>query len=1264
MIGRILVFLGGVLVVALFSALLAPYFVDWTDFRRNFEDQASRILGKKVAVLGDVDARILPFPSVTLHDVTVGQDSDGSPLVHVERFSMDAELAPLLSGEARIFDMRIQEPRIRARLLADGTLGWMRGGSPEIPARTVVLEKVHISGGTVEFIDEQTNRTRVISGLDADMSAASLAGPWIIDGKAAFDGEQARFHLTTQQPAGPKGAVSARLRIEPLQRSFDLDLDGEIAIDGGRPGYKGRFQAQLRPDPAAKSDQVKRNTPSVKGDFEIANDRVRVPSYRLELGTPDDPYAVTGEATLDTGRAPQFLLTAEGQQIDVNRIAMDGTKGKTGRDPAASAKARLNGLIAMASQLPIPNVPGRASLSLPAIVAGDTVIRDVRLDVRPAGTGWAVDKAVALLPGRTQVEAKGKLTLKGEPAFAGDLLVASTQPSGLAAWLSGSVDPTIRKVDSAGFSALVSLTPELQRFEKLELAIGADTLKGRVERQSFDGNRPNLSFDLAGNSVDIDAMRALATLLSGQDAGESLFSHQIGARLKVGRFSAFGATAKDVDTVFTISDGAYSIEKLDIGDLSGAKIHMAGRAEGGLLDQSGEGDIVFNAFDPGPFLGMLRRHVVDHPLLAQLERNAGWYANSNIAIKLKFGESHGGGLSATIGGTANGSRINGNYTRADLLDLMGDAAISGALTLENPKASILLGQAGLTPLPLDGDGAGRLSIEFKTEGVSPAHVSATFTTGATTATATGEVSVEAGDFLDGRGHLSVESLDIAPYLLMNGILLPQANMGLPLKLDTDFSITRQSVDLTKLAATVAENPIEGDLVFERRQDVLKGRGSLTVGAADLAWLAESVTGPPMDAGGGLSRAALPAVGPIGTDLTLDLTAKSFTAGSWQAMADFSTALTLKGGALTLDDVSAKWLGGELTGRMSLADTDGTGYLQGQMTLLGGDIARLSPGSPEDSKPVATGRFDLRAAVESTGQSPYELVDSVNGSASLRLSGLSLARLDLGMFWPLLAEVGAAAGDVTEEKVRAAVAKLVDGQPATIGDVAVAFNITDGVARTQNVVAQTPAARLTGEGRLSIIDSGIDAALTIALDAGDERLQGADPTFRLLYAGKAGSPQRDFDVTELTNFLSLRAFERERRRVEMLQANVLEKQRLRREVALYRFEERQREEVRLRAEAEERARREEEARLKAEEDARLKAEEEARAKAEAERRAAETPLVLEPAPTPAPVQGGNAIPEPRSTQSVPPRRIMPVPPRERIIRAPVPAPDLGSGSGGN
>src|SRR5690606_40749049 len=49
----------------------------------------------------------------------------------------------------------------------------------------LILENVSITGGEIEFIDEQTGRTRHVTGLDAQVSAKSLGGPWRIDGRAA-----------------------------------------------------------------------------------------------------------------------------------------------------------------------------------------------------------------------------------------------------------------------------------------------------------------------------------------------------------------------------------------------------------------------------------------------------------------------------------------------------------------------------------------------------------------------------------------------------------------------------------------------------------------------------------------------------------------------------------------------------------------------------------------------------------------------------------------------------------------------------------------------------------------------------------------------------------------------------------------------------------------------------------------------------------------------------------------------------------------------
>jgi hypothetical protein len=131
------------------------------------------------------------------------------------------------------------------------------------------------------------------------------------------------------------------------------------------------------------------------------------------------------------------------------------------------------------------------------------------------------------------------------------------------------------------------------------------------------------------------------------------------------------------------------------------------------------------------------------------------------------------------------------------------------------------------------------------------------------------------------------------------------------------------------------------------------------------------------------------------------------------------------------------------------------------------------------------------------------------------------------------------------------------------------------------------------------------SIGVDLNAGDEAQTGADPALRLDFNGPLATPRRTIDVADITGFLSLRAFERERRRVERLQANVLEKQRLRREVALYKFDAAQREIQRQHDALVEQQRSAEEKRLRvlaqqAEEE--RQAEAEARAKAEADARA--------------------------------------------------------------
>ncbi|MCQ1852405.1 AsmA family protein [Neorhizobium galegae] len=1169
MLGRILLAFGGLVVVALFTALLAPLFVDWASLRVSFEEQASRILGKKVTVHGNVDARILPFPSVTLHDVRVGADTDGQPLVQIAQFSMDMELAPFLSGEARIFDMRIEQPKARVRLLKDGTLDWMRGSRAAIPAHTVVIEDVHVTGGEIDLIDEQSGQSRQITGFVGDFSAGSLRGPWRGEGNATLDGYETRFNLASGTADAEGKRMPLRLRLWPDAQPVEVNLDGELTVADNRPAYNGNFTLDF----LQEEDETEPVTPPppgprLKGGFEVTNERIRIPQYRLEVGASDNPYVVTGEATLDTGDKPEFLLTADGQQIDVNRLG-DGARAKTGRDAAASAQRRINNFIRLAASIPIPQVPGRASLRLPAIVANDTTIRDIRLDIRPAGRGWTVDNVVATLPGRTQLEAKGSLVLRDRTSFVGDMLVASSQPSGLSDWLSGRVAPELRQLRSAGFSAKVNLTPDLQRFDNLELAIGPATLKGRLERQSTQGQTPNLSLSLAGNEIDIDAMRALASLLTGDDAGQDVLDHRVAATLKADRFTAFGVAANNVDTAFTVAGGALSLERLTVGNIEGATISARGRIEGSLLAYSGTGSLSLRSGDPTAFLTMLRDRLPPHPALARLAANGAWFANTDLGANLTVGGSS-NGVEIVLKGKTNGSAVNADLKLPGLFDLTGDPDLTLVASLDNPDPMVLLGQAGLDPLPFEGDGTGELLLNVHQGPGATAKTALSFTTGKTSLDVKGDMRIGSDGFGEGSGHVTLRSADLEPYLLMNGIALPQFGTGLPVTLDADVSMTPEAVKIAALSGAADGNAISGDIAVDRKAPGMPATGSLSLDNLDLAWLGEAIYGPVSDPKSG-AFSSKPFAPPVfyGADVVLDVKARTFHTGAFGNIGDFSARVTHRSGGITIENGAGNWQGGRLAGRLLMSNGDGTGLLQARLSAENADLAPLI--WTKGGKPVAGGKLDFNMSAESTGKTLAELLGATSGSAELRLKGLTVAGINPDAMKPLMAGVDKLGGEITEARVRPIVSSLLHQGSAAVGNVIVPVTITAGEARAQNIAAAVGTTKLSGEGRFDLLDDRLSANLAITYDAGDEALAGGDPTIRLDYSGDLAAPTERIDIAAMANFLSQRAFEQQRRRVETLQASVLEKQRLRREVALYNFQAVERQAAREKAAAEERAR---------------------------------------------------------------------------------------------
>ena len=77
-----LLIIGVLLVIALFTALIGPYFVDWSQYRADIEKYGREITGRDVSVDGVIDISLLPLPNISLGNVSVA-NAQGA---HADKF--------------------------------------------------------------------------------------------------------------------------------------------------------------------------------------------------------------------------------------------------------------------------------------------------------------------------------------------------------------------------------------------------------------------------------------------------------------------------------------------------------------------------------------------------------------------------------------------------------------------------------------------------------------------------------------------------------------------------------------------------------------------------------------------------------------------------------------------------------------------------------------------------------------------------------------------------------------------------------------------------------------------------------------------------------------------------------------------------------------------------------------------------------------------------------------------------------------------------
>ncbi|MER9294690.1 AsmA family protein [Mesorhizobium sp. M0510] len=1215
MLARLFVIFGGLFVLVLCAALVVPYFIDWTGYRAQFEREASAILGRKVTVQGDATARLLPFPSVTFSNVAVAGGPNGQPAMTVETFSMDAELAPFLRGEVLIFDMRLVRPKATIDIANDGTVDWAIRPSSPFDLNQISIEKLTVTEGQVEMRHAAGGRSHLFSEINSTISAKSLAGPWRMDGTLRLDGLRTAVTASTGKAEG-NGQMRLRLKADPDAYPLVIEADGNAGIVNGAAVYSGQFKisgadknsAELR-GTDGETVKVSAGKPDpgfrLNGKFSLDHQKLGVDEFRFETGPLDNPYTADGKASVDLGLKPSFAIEANGAQVQFDEaVGAEAGAGLTlDQRIAAFEQALLD--------MPKPTIPGTVEVKLPAVVVGDTTVRDVHLSAEPVDGGWSVKSLAATLPGRTTLEADGMLVLnlEGHFGFNGSLLLAVAQPSGFAAWLSKDVDEAIRRLPAAGFKAKVDLSQKRQAFSDLELILGKAKFSGRIDSSQPDDAKPSVLMRLEGDDLDVDGLAAFASIFVSDKGANRFADRDLDFQIKAGPVNAGGLTADTVDTALRLRDGLLEIDRLSVGGLAGASISATGRIKDFPASPTGKLDASVIAVDLKPLIDVAAQHYPDSAVLKGLASRAAAYPelfqDARIDLVASAADNGDGttGLAVSGQGKAGGSAFSASLSGKGAVGKLLEAPVALTFNAKNPDATALLALYGLPALPLGM--LGEASTDIQAKGTFGGGLATNFSLAGNDFKAGFEGTIaDTPQGFAAKGKLSLDAADIEPWLMTSGIGLAGMGAGMSTSLAAQGDYGNGLLVLDELSGAINEAAVSGDVNIDVKDGVPHLAGALALDELDLdpmavalfgdsAFLADKEGADKEGAGKGGVWPATPFSQKSNLPFTadLDLTTAALAAGRFATAYDAAFSLKLDQEGIRVSDLKAKLLGGALTGLFELKNNDGTGLFSGQMKLAGADLATVLPDAG------ISGIGDFSTALSSSGKSVEGMVAALSGSGTAALKGVKVAGVNPDAFGAFLAKADAIGRDIDVAKTAGFAPDIAADGSLAAKDTDVAFTVAGGTLRAPPISLENPAATLSADIMADLNTAMVSAKGAITYRPGDEALVGSEPVVNFTAEGPFGAVKREFDSEPLAQFLTQRALEKEQQRVEAMQAALLEKQRLRREVRYYAALQDARDKA-----AEELRKQQEAARLKAEADAKAKAEADAQAKAEADAKA--------------------------------------------------------------
>lgn len=1096
-------------ILALLAALIGPYFIDWNQFRPQFEAEATRIIGTPVRVAGKLDARLLPAPSLQLASVTVGGANDLGK-VRAARLAVEFSLGSLMRGEVRATELTVNGLSLDLGLDSKGRLDWPAAtGAANLGS--LAIDRVNLTG-RIALHDAASRSTLELSDIAFSGDVRSLAGSLRGDGNFMVHGVRYPFRVSSGQTPDGNG-TRIRFNVDPAQRPLAIDLDGLLTFDQRAPSFDGT--ATLSAPAALKGVTMPWKVASkVKADYAGA----RLDQIEVNYGPEDRALRLAGIGDVAFGTSPLLRVSLTARQLDGDRFAAKDVA----KDAAAEPVRVLPAMRALLAGLPAVPIPTQIEFTSEQIMLGGRPLQDIVAGLY-AGSGghWTVRRLEFRAPGTTKVSLTGVGGQNVSPDnFKAALSVDSTDPDTLVGWLQGRSDFAFRSQKPLRVRGDVSIAPESFAIDNMKADIDGGAVEGRVVVSHPQPSGSRVEADLKSERLDLDAAGAFLRSLAGPQAE---WPQEASVSLNVARAISSGQELRPLAVTLGYDARTISLERLKVGQSDGITVEGSGSFD----RANATGKLTLNA--GAASFNQLTAVIAPFAPSAAARLNAMGTGTGTARAKLSVdldkvaGQSDRAAARAVLDIDAPQLKGVATFTARPAV-----AAVSGLdveaikrseIAVETKFSSVqgrpLLALLGLDRAIAVGEGAAQFEGSATGAFEAPVQLKAKLSGAGLDAEAQGTAEPWAKE---GKASLSLKigSINLAPLLDLKPDDRIAQNIGLTSRLTVagnrwTFDDLDSSIDGSRLRGHLTltldeDKAIEGEIGLDTL--ALAPGFELAIGAA-------GDPAEPLSAGlvkGWRGRVAFQALRGVLPGLELQQVGGTMKAD---------------GQSLVFDDIKGKIGGGDFNASIDARPSPNGIALNARVQLAGVDGNALR----YRGLAMPAGRASMEMSLTSQGRSASALVGALAGSGTVTLEAAKFAGLN-----PRAFEAAVRASDSGQARDDARLKQIVE--PAlsagalVVPSAQIPFSIRDGRLRVSATTIDTQGVRAVISGGYDIpadqADIRAQLMLTMALAVSGR------PEIQLFAAGTPDAMTRSVDVAALSSWLSVRTIDHETRRLDAIE----------------------------------------------------------------------------------------------------------------------------------